>query len=168
MARRLAERGVRYIQCYHGAGQPWDNHSGLIPRIKDLARDSDQPIAALLQDLDERGMLEDTLVVWGGEMGRTSTIQKTGQSDPEKWGRDHHVDGFTVWMAGGGVKGGMTYGETDDFALSVASNPVHVHDLHATMLHLLGFDHEKLTYRYSGRDFRLTDVHGSVVKEILA
>ncbi|MCG8602429.1 MAG: DUF1501 domain-containing protein [Verrucomicrobiales bacterium] len=168
MARRLAERGVRYIQCYHGAGQPWDNHGSLIPRIKSLSRDSDQPIAALLEDLDERGMLEDTLVVWGGEMGRTSTIQKTGQKDPEKWGRDHHVDGFTVWMAGGGVKGGMTYGETDDFALSVASNPVHVHDLHATMLHLLGFDHEKLTYRYSGRDFRLTDVHGSVVKEILA
>lgn len=168
MARRLAERGVRYIQCYHGAGQPWDNHGSLIPRIKSLSRESDQPIAALLEDLDERGMLEDTLVVWGGEMGRTSTIQKTGQKDPEKWGRDHHVDGFTVWMAGGGVKGGMTYGETDDFALSVASNPVHVHDLHATMLHLLGFDHEKLTYRYSGRDFRLTDVHGSVVKEILA
>lgn len=168
MARRLAERGVRYIQCYHGAGQPWDNHSGLIPRIKDLARDSDQPIGALLHDLEERGMLEDTLVIWGGEMGRTSTIQLTGQKDPEKWGRDHHVDGFTVWMAGGGVKGGMTYGETDDFALSVASDPVHVHDLHATILHLLGFDHERLTYRYSGRDFRLTDIHGSVVKDILA
>lgn len=168
MARRLAERGVRYIQCYHGAGQPWDSHSGLIPRHRQLAKESDQPIAALLQDLEERGMLEDTLVVWGGEMGRTSTIQKTGQKDPEKWGRDHHVDGFTVWMAGGGVRGGMTYGETDDFALSVVADPVHVHDLHATMLHLLGFDHERLTYRYSGRDFRLTDVHGSVVKEILA
>ncbi|MDF1851642.1 MAG: DUF1501 domain-containing protein [Verrucomicrobiales bacterium] len=168
MARRLAERGVRYIQCYHGAGQPWDSHSGLLPRHRKLAEESDQPIAALLQDLEERGMLEDTLVVWGGEMGRTSTIQKTGQKDPERWGRDHHVDGFTVWMAGGGVKGGMSYGETDDFALSVASNPVHVHDLHATMLHLLGFDHERLTYRYSGRDFRLTDVHGSVVRDILA
>ncbi len=168
MARRLAERGVRYIQCYHGGGQPWDSHSGLIPRHKQLAMESDQPIAALLQDLEERGMLEDTLVVWGGEMGRTSTIQKTGQKDPERWGRDHHVDGFTVWMAGGGVRGGTTYGETDDFALSVVSNPVHVHDLHATMLHLLGFDHERLTYRYSGRDFRLTDVHGSVVKDIIA
>ncbi|MEM9282319.1 MAG: DUF1501 domain-containing protein [Verrucomicrobiota bacterium] len=168
MARRLAERGVRYIQCYHGAGQPWDNHSGLIPRIKDLSSQADQPIAALLQDLEERGMLDDTLVVWGGEMGRTSTIQRTGSSDQERWGRDHHVDGFTVWMAGGGVKPGMAFGETDDFGLAVAADPVHVHDLHATMLHLLGFDHERLTYRYSGRDFRLTDVHGRVVEEILA
>ena len=167
MARRLAERGVRYIQCYHGAGQPWDNHSGLIPRIKTLCQDSDQPIAALLTDLKHRGMLEDTLVIWGGEMGRTSTIQK-GPTKIEQVGRDHHVDGFTVWMAGGGVKGGMTYGQTDDFALGIAENPVHVHDLHATILHLLGFDHRHLTYRYSGRDFRLTDVHGHVVKEILA
>ena len=167
MARRLAERGVRYIQCYHGGGQPWDNHSGLIPRIKQLTKESDQPIAALLEDLEQRGMLEDTLVIWGGEMGRTSTIQ-TGQNDINKIGRDHHVDGFTVWMAGGGVKGGATYGETDEFGLSVASNPVHVHDLHATILHLLGMDHEKLTYRYSGRDFRLTDVHGRVVEDLLA
>ena len=167
MARRLAERGVRYIQCYHGAGQPWDNHSGLLPRIKTLTKDSDQPIGALLSDLKMRGMLEDTLVIWGGEMGRTSTIQK-GPKDIERYGRDHHIDGFTVWMAGGGVKGGMTYGKTDEFALSVAENPVSIHDLHATILHLLGFDHTKLTYRYSGRDFRLTDVHGEVVKEILA
>ncbi|MEM9016745.1 MAG: DUF1501 domain-containing protein [Verrucomicrobiota bacterium] len=168
MARRLAERGVRYVQCYHGAGQPWDSHSGLLPNHKRLAGDSDQPIAALLEDLETRGMLEDTLVIWGGEMGRTSTIQKTPNKDPERVGRDHHVDGFTVWMAGGGVRGGMAYGETDDFGLSVASNPVHVHDLHATILHLLGFDHEKLTYRFSGRDFRLTDVHGSVVRDLLA
>ncbi|MEM1441898.1 MAG: DUF1501 domain-containing protein [Verrucomicrobiota bacterium] len=167
MARRLAERGVRYVQCYHGAGQPWDSHSGLLPNHQKLTRESDQPIAALLEDLEARGMLEDTLVIWGGEMGRTSTIQKTANSDIERVGRDHHVDGFTVWMAGGGVKGGMAYGQTDDFALSVASDPVHVHDLHATILHLLGFDHEKLTYRFSGRDFRLTDVHGSVVKDLL-
>ncbi|MDF2375478.1 MAG: DUF1501 domain-containing protein [Verrucomicrobiales bacterium] len=168
MARRLVERGVRYVQCYHGAGQPWDSHSGLLPNHQRLAKESDQPIAALLGDLEARGMLEDTLVVWGGEMGRTSTIQKVAKKDVNRIGRDHHVDGFTVWMAGGGVKGGMAYGETDDFGLGVASNPVHVHDLHATMLHLLGFDHEKLTYRFSGRDFRLTDVHGSVVKDILA
>ena len=167
MARRLAERGVRYVQCYHGAGQPWDNHSGLVPRIKSLARDSDQPIAALLTDLKHRGMLEDTLVIWGGEMGRTSTIQK-GPKDLQKVGRDHHIDGYTIWMAGGGVKGGMTYGATDDLGLAIADKPVEIHDYHATVLHLLGFDHEKLTYRYSGRDFRLTDVAGSVVKDILA
>ncbi len=167
LARRLAERGVRYIQCYHGAGQPWDSHSGLIPRIKNLTGDSDQPIAALLTDLEHRGMLDDTLVVWGGEMGRTSTIQK-GPKKVEQYGRDHHIDGFTVWMAGAGVKGGTTYGSTDEFGLAVAEKPVLVHDLHATILHLLGFDHKRLTYRYSGRDFRLTDVHGEVLHEILA
>lgn len=167
MARRLAERGVRYVQCYHGAGQPWDNHSGIIPRIKQLTKESDQPIAALLTDLKLRGMLEDTLVIWGGEMGRTSTIQATKTEDVNRVGRDHHVDGFTIWMAGGGVKGGMAYGKTDDFGLAIAENPVHVHDLHATILHLLGFDHKRLTYRYSGRDFRLTDVHGKVVSDIL-
>jgi hypothetical protein len=168
MARRLVERGVRYVQCYHGNGQPWDSHSGLLPNHQRLAKESDQPIAALLEDLEARGMLNDTLVIWGGEMGRISTIQKVAKKDPNKIGRDHHVDGFTVWMAGGGVKGGMTYGETDDFGLAVASNPVHVHDLHATMLHLMGLDHKKLTYRFSGRDFRLTDVHGHVIKELLA
>ena len=167
MARRLAERGVRYIQCYHGAGQPWDNHSGLLPRIKALTQESDQPIAALLSDLKNRGMLEDTLVVWGGEMGRTSTIQ-TGPKKVEQYGRDHHVDGFTIWMAGAGVRGGTVYGQTDELGLSIAENPVHVHDLHATILHQLGFDHKRLTYRYSGRDFRLTDVHGRVVHELLA
>ncbi len=166
LARRLAERGVRYVQCYHGAGQPWDNHSGLIGRIQDLTQESDQPIAALLTDLEQRGMLDDTLVIWGGEMGRTSTFQGNNDS-PKSIGRDHHVDGFTIWMAGGGTKGGLTYGTTDEFGLDVAENPVHVHDLHATVLHLFGIDHKKLTYRYSGRDFRLTDVHGEVVHDLL-
>ncbi|MEO0448073.1 MAG: DUF1501 domain-containing protein [Verrucomicrobiota bacterium] len=168
IARRLAERGVRYIQCYHGAGQPWDNHSGILPRIKSLTQESDQPIGALLTDLKQRGLLEDTLVIWGGEMGRTSTIQSVKKVDPNRVGRDHHIDGYTIWMAGGGVKGGMTYGATDDFGLEIAENPVHVHDFHATVLHQMGFDHKRLTYRYSGRDFRLTDVHGRVVKEIIA
>ena len=166
-ARRMAERGVRYVQCYHGAGQPWDNHGAIVPRIKQLARESDQPIAALLTDLKQRGMLEDTLVIWGGEMGRTSTIQ-TGPKDINRVGRDHHIDGYSIWMAGGGIKGGMTYGATDELGLSVAENPVQVHDLHATILHQMGFDHKRLTYNYSGRDFRLTDVHGRVVNDIIA
>jgi len=167
IARRMVERGVRYVQCYHGAGQPWDNHSGIVPRIKQLTRDSDQPIAALLSDLKQRGMLDDTLVIWGGEMGRTSTIQ-TGARDLNKVGRDHHVDGYTVWLAGGGFRGGVTYGSTDEFGLSVAKDEVQVHDLHATILNQMGFDHRRLTYRYSGRDFRLTDVHGRVVKDLIA
>ena len=167
LARRLVERGVRYVQCYHGPGQPWDNHSGIVPRLRRLTQESDQPIAALLSDLKQRGMLEDTLVIWGGEMGRTSTIQR-GPRDPSRIGRDHHVDGFTVWMAGGGFRGGTTYGTTDEFGLAAAENPVSVHDLHATILHQMGLDHERLTYRYSGRDFRLTDVHGRVVRELLS
>ncbi len=167
IARRMAERGVRYIQCYHGAGQPWDNHSGLIPRIKALAGECDRPIAALLTDLKQRGMLDDTLVIWGGEMGRTSTIQATKSADPNRVGRDHHIDGYTIWMAGGGVKGGTIYGATDEFGLQVAENPVPLHDFHATVLHQMGFDHKRLTYRYSGRDFRLTDVHGRVIGEII-
>jgi len=167
MARRLAERGVRYIQCYHGPGQPWDSHNSIVNNHKRLCQQADQPIAALLTDLKLRGLLEDTLVIWGGEMGRTSTIQGNIK-DPNKFGRDHHVDGFTVWMAGGGVRGGYAHGATDDFALSVVQDPVHVHDLHATILHLMGFDHKQLTYRYSGRDFRLTDVHGNVVKALLS
>lgn len=167
LARRLAERGVRYIQCYHGTGQPWDSHGSLVKNHRKLCEESDQPIAALLSDLKERGLWEDTLVIWGGEMGRTSTYQ--GSSDkPAVFGRDHHVDGFTVWLAGGAVKGGHIHGVTDEFGLGVAADPVHVHDLHATILHLLGLDHKKLTYRYSGRDFRLTDVHGQVVEGILA
>lgn len=167
MARRLAERGVRYVQVYHGAGQPWDNHSGILPRIKALCGESDQPIAALLTDLKQRGMLDETLVIWGGEMGRTSTIQ-TGSKDLKRIGRDHHIDGYTIWMAGGGVKPGTIYGATDEFGLSTAANPVSMHDLHATILHQMGLDHKRLTYRYSGRDFRLTDVHGNVVREIIS
>jgi hypothetical protein len=165
MARRLAERGVRYIQVYHGAGQPWDSHANVNDNQKRLAGECDQPIAALLQDLKDRGMLKDTLVIWGGEMGRTPTAQLPLTP---KVGRDHHTDGFTVWMAGGGVKGGYTHGATDEIGLSIAQDKVHVHDLHATILHLLGFDHETLTYRHAGRDFRLTDVFGNVVKELLA
>jgi hypothetical protein len=167
IARRLAERGVRYIQCYHGGGQPWDNHSGLVPRITKLAGESDQPIAALLGDLKQRGMLDDTLVIWGGEMGRTPTTQGKSKN-PRTIGRDHHVDGYTIWIAGGGVKPGSVYGSTDEFGMKVTENSVDLHDLHATLLHQMGFDHKRLTYRYSGRDFRLTDVHGRVVEGILA
>lgn len=167
IARRLSERGVRYVQCYHGGGQPWDNHGSLVPRIKQLTKDSDQPIAALLSDLKQRGLMDETLVIWGGEMGRTPTTQ-SGTKDPNRIGRDHHIDGYTIWLAGGGIKNGMTYGSTDDFGMSVAENKVQLHDLHATILHLMGFDHQQLTYRYSGRDFRLTDVHGSVLHDILS
>ena len=167
VARRLAERGVRYVQCYHGGGQPWDNHSGILPRIKQLTRDSDQPIAALLTDLKQRGMLDETLVIWGGEMGRTSTIQAK-VTDPNRVGRDHHVDGYTIWLAGGGFKPGSVYGATDDFGLKVAENPVTLHDLHATILHQMGFDHRHLTFHYSGRDFRLTDIHGEVIDGLLS
>jgi len=161
LARRLAERGVRFTQVYYGNGQPWDTHSNHDNSVRNLAKDIDQPIAALLTDLKRRGMLDDTLVIWGGEFGRTP-VSENGN------GRDHNHYGFTMWMAGGGVRGGMTYGETDDFGFRAVTNKIHIHDLHATILHLLGIDHEKLTYRYSGRDFRLTDVHGTVLREILA
>ena len=167
MARRLVERGVRYVQCFHGDRQPWDSHGKLIPRLKQLAQESDQPIAALLTDLKQRGLLEDTLVIWGGEMGRTPTIQN-GSTNINSVGRDHHIDGYTIWMAGGGFRGGMTYGRTDDLAMRVEENPVLLHDLHATILHQMGFDHERLTYHYAGRDYRLTDVHGKVIKELLS
>lgn len=167
MARRLAERGVRYVQCYHGGGQPWDHHGSIVRNITRLAGESDQPIAALLTDLKQRGMLEDTLVIWGGEMGRTPTVQ-AGPKDMSKVGRDHHIDGYTIWLAGGGFKRGMTYGATDEFGMSVAETPVRLHDLHATILHQMGFDHKQLTYRFSGRDFRLTDVHGKVIDKIIA
>ena len=167
MARRLAERGVRYVQCYHGGGQPWDNHGSIVRNITRLAGESDQPIAALLTDLKQRGMLEDTLVIWGGEMGRTPTVQ-AGPKDMSKVGRDHHIDGYTIWLAGGGFKPGVTYGATDEFGMNVAEKPVMLHDLHATILHQMGFDHKQLTYRFSGRDFRLTDVHGKVIDEIIA
>ena len=166
IARRMAERGVRYVQCYHGGGQPWDNHGSIVKNITRLCGESDQPIAALLTDLKQRGMLEDTLVIWGGEMGRTPTTQ-SGPKDKSKVGRDHHIDGYTIWLAGGGFNPGTTYGATDDVGMQVAENPVLLHDLHATILHQMGFDHKQLTYHFSGRDFRLTDVHGQVIKDII-
>src|SRR5690606_37889231 len=160
LARRLVERGVRFVQVYYGNGQPWDTHSNHTKQSQDLCKNIDQPTAALLADLKRRGMLEDTLVIWGGEFGRTPTSENGD-------GRDHNHHGFSMWMAGGGVRGGMTYGETDDFGFRAVEIKVHVHDLHATILHLLGLDHERLTFHYAGRDYRLTDVHGRVVKEIL-
>jgi hypothetical protein len=165
IARRLVERGVRYVQLWHGAGQPWDSHAKLEESHRRLAKECDTALAALLTDLKRRGLLDETLIIWGGEMGRTPTMQLPVTA---KVGRDHHHQGFTVWLAGGGVRGGYAHGKTTELGLDVAEDPVHVHDLHATILHLLGFDHEKLTFRYAGRDFRLTDVHGRVVKELLA
>jgi len=167
IARRLLERGVRYVQLWHGAGQPWDNHTQIEANHRKLAGELDQPIAALLADLKQRGMLEETLVLWGGEFGRTPTVELSGEGKSQL-GRDHNHYGFTVWMAGGGIRGGTVYGATDDFGFKAVDRSTSVHDLHATMLHLLGFDHEQLTYRYAGRDFRLTDVHGHVLHEILA
>jgi hypothetical protein len=170
VARRLLERGVRFVQVWSGQGQPWDNHDDLADNHRRLAKQCDQAIAALLIDLKARGMLDDTLVIWGGEFGRTPTVElpTPGANAGKVNGRDHNHYGFSMWMAGGGVKGGMAYGATDEFGFKSVENVVHVHDLHATILHLLGFDHEKFTYRYAGRDFRLTDVHGHVVKDILA
>jgi hypothetical protein len=169
IARRLLEKGVRFVQVWHGAGQPWDNHDDIEVNHRRLAKDSDQPIGALLKDLKQRGMLEDTLVIWGGEFGRTPTVElpTPGSNAGKINGRDHNHYGFTMWMAGGGVKGGHVHGATDEFGFAAAENKVHVHDLHATILHLLGFNHEKFTFRASGRDFRLTDVHGHVVKDII-
>jgi hypothetical protein len=163
ITRRLIERGVRVVQLWSGAGQPWDNHDNLEKTHKGLAAQWDQPIAAFLTDLKVRGLFDSTLVQWSGEFGRTPVAEL-----PQLNGRDHNHYGFSCWLAGGGVKGGQAIGSTDDFGFAAVENKVHVHDLHATMLHLLGFDHEKLTYRYAGRDFRLTDVHGRVVREILA
>ena len=160
IARRLVERGVRYVQLWHGASQPWDHHGNIAKEHRDRAAEIDRPIAALLADLKRLGMLDSTLVIWGGEFGRTPTSEGSG--------RDHNPYGFSVWLAGGGVKGGTVYGATDPFGFKAVEDPVSVHDLHATVLHLLGFDHEKLTYRYAGRDFRLTDVHGRVVREVVA
>jgi hypothetical protein len=160
IARRLAERGVRMTQIYYGNGQPWDDHGDILNH-RNHARQSDQPIAALLNDLKSRGLLDETLVIWGGEFGRTPASQGSK-------GRDHNSKGFSMWLAGGGVKGGHVHGATDEFGGTAVEKKVHVHDLHATILHLLGVDHERLTFRYSGRDFRLTDVHGNVVRDILA
>lgn len=167
IARRLLERGVRYVQLWHGAGQPWDNHEQIEANHRKLAGELDQPAAALLSDLARRGMLDDTLVLFGGEFGRTPTVELGGDGK-SKAGRDHDHYGFSVWLAGGGIKGGQAYGATDEFGFRAVENPVSVHDLHATMLHLLGFDHERLTYRYAGRDFRLTDVSGNVVRPLLS
>jgi uncharacterized protein (DUF1501 family) len=163
ITRRLLERGVRFVQVWSGAGQPWDNHDNLEANHRNLARDWDQAIAAFLTDLKVRGLFDSTLVLWGGEFGRTPVAEL-----PQLNGRDHNHYGFSVWLAGGGVRGGHVHGATDEFGFAAVERRVHVHDLHATMLHLLGLDHTRLTYRYAGRDFRLTDVHGEVIREILA
>jgi len=164
MARRLAERGVRFVQLMHAG---WDQHGSLTTELYTQCKDTDQPSAGLVQDLKQRGLLDDTLVIWGGEFGRTPFLQGNINDRP-KWGRDHHPYAFTVWMAGGGVKPGVSYGESDDLGINIAKDGVHVHDFQATLLHLLGIDHERLTYRFQGRDFRLTDVHGKVVEAVLA
>ena len=163
LARRLAERDVRFIQLYH---MGWDQHNNLPVQIKGQAKDTDQASAALIMDLKQRGMLDDTLVIWAGEFGRTNYSQ--GELTDTTYGRDHHPRCFTIWMAGGGVKPGLVYGETDEFGYNIVKNPVHVHDFQATLLHLLGIDHERLTYKYQGRRFRLTDVHGKVINDLLS
>ncbi|WP_276165307.1 DUF1501 domain-containing protein [Zobellia alginiliquefaciens] len=162
-ARRLAENGVRFIQLYH---QGWDQHGNLPNAMAGQAKDVDQASAALVMDLKQRGMLEDTLVVWGGEFGRTNFCQ--GKFDPKDFGRDHHPRAFSIWMAGGGIKPGLNYGKTDEFGYNIVENPVHVHDFHATLMHAMGLDHEQMTYKYQGRRFRLTDVAGNVIKDLLA
>ena len=164
MARRLAERGVRFVQCFHAG---WDHHGNLSTQFKIQCRDTDQPSAALIRDLKQRGLLDDTLVIWGGEFGRTPFLQGNIK-DVKRWGRDHHPYAFTICMAGGGVKPGITHGATDDFGFNVVRDPVHVHDFQATVMHLLGVDHERLTFRFQGRQFRLTDIHGKIVKGVLA
>jgi hypothetical protein len=160
MARRLVERGVRFVQVYYGNGQPWDTHSNHETATRKLAADIDRPIAALIADLKQRGMLDDTLIVWGGEFGRTP-VSENGN------GRDHNPHGFCMFFAGGGARGGTAYGQSDEFGFKAAVDKMHIHDIHATILHLLGIDHEKLTYRYAGRDYRLTDVHGRVPRAIV-
>ena len=164
MARRLVERGVRCVQLMHAG---WDQHGSITTELYNQCRDTDQPSAALVKDLKQRGLLDDTLVIWGGEFGRTPFIQGN-IADRPRWGRDHHPYAFTIWMAGGGIKPGISHGESDDLAMNVVKDPVHVHDFQATLLHLLGIDHKRLTYRFQGRDFRLTDVHGHVIRGVLA
>jgi hypothetical protein len=170
IARRLVERGVRFVQLWHGNGQPWDSHDDLEVQHRRLANEADQPIAALLRDLKQRGLLDETLVIWGGEFGRTPTVElpTPGSNAGKINGRDHNNHGFTMWLAGGGAKGGMVHGETDEFGFRSVKDVVHVHDLHATLLRLLGFNHEEFTFRSSGRDFRLTDVHGKIVTNLIA
>lgn len=165
LARRMVERGVRLVELYDA---DWDHHGGIQDRLPKKCKEIDQPIAGLIRDLKQRDLLKDTLIIWGSEFGRTPLRQGGNAKDKGLSGRDHHKDAFTMWLAGGGVKGGVSYGKSDDFGMDVAENGVHVHDLNATILHLLGLDHERLTYRYQGREFRLTDVHGHVVSEILA
>ena len=164
LARRLIERGVRFVNIYH---EGWDAHTDVTGNHKTNCGATDRASAALIKDLKRRGLLEDTLVIWGGEFGRTPMVE-SNRALGRSLGRDHHPQAFTMWMAGGGIKPGITYGATDDLGFHVAENPVHVHDLQATILHLLGFDHEKLTFHHAGRDFRLTDVHGKVVKDLFA
>jgi uncharacterized protein (DUF1501 family) len=164
LARRMVERGVRFVNIYH---EGWDAHSDVEGNLRNNCGATDQAAAALVKDLKQRGLLEDTLVIWGGEFGRTPMVE-TNPALGRKLGRDHHPQAFTMWLAGGGIKPGLTYGATDELGFNIAENPVHVHDLQATILHLLGFDHERLTYHNAGRDYRLTDVHGKVVTNILA
>ena len=159
LARRLIERGVRFVQLFH---ESWDQHGNLVGGLKKNCEETDKPSAALVRDLKQRGLLDDPIVIWGGEFGRTPMVQ--GGND----GRDHHPNAFSLWMAGGGIQRGLTYGTSDELGFNVAENPVHVHDLHATLLHLLGFDHTRLTYQFQGRNFRLTDVHGQVMRGLLA
>ena len=165
LARRMVERGVRFVMLMHAS---WDHHSGIVSGLKKQCGATDQPAAALIKDLKQRGMLDDTLVVWAGEFGRTPMSEIRRPDDPNSIGRDHHPNGYSIWMAGGGIKGGQVIGRTDDLGLEIVEDKIHVHDLQATILHCLGLDHERLTYHYAGRDFRLTDVHGHVVKEMLA
>jgi hypothetical protein len=169
IARRLVERGVRFVQVWHGAGQPWDNHDDIEVNHRKLALQCDQAIGALLGDLKQRGLLEETLIIWGGEFGRTPVVElpQKGANAGKINGRDHNHWGFTMWLAGGGVRGGYAHGATDDFGFRAVQDKVHVHDLHATILRLMGYDHEKFTYRYAGRDFRLTDVHGNIIESLI-
>ncbi len=169
IARRLVERGVRFVQVWHGAGQPWDSHNDINDHQR-LAAECDQAIGALLGDLKQRGLLDETLVIWGGEFERTPTVELSNPliGNAKLNGRDHNHYGFSMWLAGGGVKGGITYGATDEFGFKAVENPVHVHDLHATVLALRGMDHERFTFAYAGRDFRLTDVHGRVINDLIA
>jgi Protein of unknown function (DUF1501) len=166
LARRLVERGVRFVQLFD---QGWDTHGSVFTRLPEKTKQVDQPIAALIRDLRQRGLLDQTLVVWSAEFGRTPFAQgKNGNGDETKAGRDHHKDAFTVWIAGGGTKGGTSFGETDELGYRIARDGVHVHDFNATLLHLLGIDHKRLTFRYQGRQYRLTDVHGNAVQGIIA
>jgi uncharacterized protein (DUF1501 family) len=168
--RRMIEKGVRFVQVWHGEGQPWDSHDDLEINHRRLAGECDQAIGAFLKDLKQRGLLDETLVIWSGEFGRTPVVEmpKPGSNAGKINGRDHNHWGFTTWMCGGGVKGGHVHGATDEFGFKAVVDPVHVHDLQATILRLMGFDHERFTFRYAGRDFRLTDVHGKVVKGVIA